>query len=174
MRRSFCDTQQWMCICSVDPNSEDHSSGFPAALRRPTSETYEQAVARLRIARQEFHEEMARQYQLAMDEYLPSKSFDRYEQKRDFCRQVAEDMRAIGVAIRCPNTGLDAALTADASRRGSAGIFRLRATGSQSKLTFSSVRPFAMQIVPHYVRIEPFAHKWIHREDGPAGDAQQR
>ncbi|WP_145027834.1 hypothetical protein [Caulifigura coniformis] len=126
-------------------------------------------VEQLRRAREVFYEAVASRFEEPLQKHLRSLAQDSYEEKKTLARWINGELRNLGLAVKCPKTGLDSMLCVSRDRATSTGAFRLRPFVDNTRRTVSSVELFPMHLTPHFERIEPFADKWrsnLRDEDG--------
>ncbi len=132
---------------------------------KPTS--YEMLSARLREARIVFHECVAMRIEGPLRIEMQSAPHGSFVEKQQIANWVNGDLRLLGLAVKCPNTGLDSTIGVDHGSNAAVGRFRLRPFEDSKRRTFSSVNVFPVELVPHFQRREPLAKNWTD-------DAQRR
>lgn len=137
------------------------------------NESYEEIAVRLREARQVFHECVAQQLTQPLHQQMLAMPHETYEEKKNLAIWVNCELRAIGAALRCPNTGEATTLRVDRGSSKGDGRFRLSPFIESSRRTFSSVAVFPITLMPHYERFEPLAGTWVDRTQQSTADTKE-
>ena len=128
-----------------------------------TDSSIEDTLVRLKRARHVFHELLASQVTSPMNDHLTTIPHDRYEDKKSMAVWINGELRELGLAIKCPNTGKDTMLCVDRQNVPTQGRFRLRPISDGSRRTYTSSRLFPLTLTSHFERIEPFTRQWVDR-----------
>jgi len=113
----------------------------------------------------EFRTEVARQLGPAMNAHLKKMPQDSYAEKQALASWVNGQLRALGLAIKCPKTGRPANLVADIKQAGSdVSRFRLEIRDERGKKTrtFASRELPELELMEDEPRQEPLL-KWSER-----------
>jgi len=98
----------------------------------------------------------------AFNQVLSERKHDTITQKQKLCSWANEQLRNLGLAARCPETGQPAILHVGPGRHPESGMFQIELLGSRQR-TRSSNNLFAIQLTPISERKEPIAELWKHR-----------
>lgn len=139
-------------------------------------DNYASFAGRLRKARQLFHQLVAEQLAEPLNEQLRSTPHDSLEQKQQLARWTNAELRALGVAIRCPKTGEAAMLHAHSGNHPKRGRFQigLIEVDSGRKKTVSSPELLTLELMAHPMRREPLAEYWARRVSGNGDQGRGR
>ena len=118
-------------------------------------EKTEDAITRLRLAREEFHKCVCTQIQGMLSVEFSSMPHATIDEKRTAASWVNAQLRTLGLAIECPQTGQDTMLKVVSDVGGGHPRFQLRSFGTDPKGTHSSTAPIPLTLTPHFDRIEP-------------------
>lgn len=122
--------------------------------------SYEKLSETLREARAVFHECVAMRIEGPLRMKMQSTPHDSFVEKQNMASWVNGELRHLGLAVKCPNTGLDSTISVDHGSNAVFGRFRLRPFEDSKRRTFSSVNVFPVELVPHFQRKEPLARNW--------------
>lgn len=134
------------------------ASGLPA--------DYEEFTAAARALGRCFHCELATAMQPRLNSHLRTLPSDTYAEKQYIATWVNEQLRELGLAIRCPKTGKPANLIADVQAgEDSASRFRLdvRTDEGGRTRTFSSRDLFDLELMEDATRQEPLSRRFRNR-----------
>ena len=149
-----------------------NKDGLEAKLRRITElvaprdrETYGALHKRLAEARELFHDLLAERLTEGFNAHLASLPSQTMEQKQQLTRDANADLRALGLAVKCPKTGQPAVLHADRGNHPAEGRFQVALISAESnrKRTLSSPQLFSVELMGHPTRREPLAEHWAER-----------
>ncbi|MDL1904525.1 hypothetical protein FBT69_06900 [Synechococcales cyanobacterium CNB] len=151
--------------------TEKEPKGIDAKLRRIEQlfaerkrDDYESLRARLTEARELFHDALAERFAAAFNAHLAAQPHETLAEKRDLTREANADLRALGLAVRCPRTGEPAMLQTDSGYRPEAGRFQLLLlrSGEQFK-SKTSTSLFRVDLMAYPNRREGAAEYWAER-----------
>ena len=127
---------------------------------------YESAFARLQAASTTFHKELALAFEPLFNQKLREMPHDDLESKRRVCTWANEQLRMLGLTIRCPTTQRPAILVAIGSGESeNAGRFRLETRDPDGRVarTVSSADVPELNLMEQPVREESFARSYRPR-----------
>lgn len=162
--------------------TEKEPKGIDAKLRRIEQlfaerkrDDYESLRARLTEARDLFHDAMAERFTEAFNAHLAAQPQATLAEKQALSRDANADLRALGLAVRCPKTGDPAMLHGDRGYRPDAGRFQLLLlhSGGHTK-TKSSTSLFQVDLMGFPNRREPLAEYWASRTQGEKKSPRSR
>lgn len=137
-------------------------------LTAKNNEMFEASSKRFQEARELFHEELAEQFAGPLNEELKRMPKESCEEKQALCRWANAELRALGLAVKCPKTGEAAALHVLPSPRENARFqFELidHAHGRHRTITSTQLPVIALRSRPQ--RREPQAEYWRNRLGDP-------
>lgn len=131
-----------------------------ALLEPDASQPFSRRISRLKNLRQLVHEEIASELQDAFNAQIRSMPHQTYPQQRALVIWVNSQLRDLGLAVRCPKTGLPGILIADTSSPDSTvGRIRMdvRDDSGRRIRTHIFALPLALSIMPDRERVEGLA-----------------
>ena len=152
-----------------------HLEKLNILLTEKPDSNYEYVATRLREARQVFHELVAEQLQESLRTEMQSMPHQSYEEKKMLAVWTNNELREMGVAIKCPKTGKAATLQVDPGSNATiVGRFLLRPYGDRNHRTYCSVNVFPVSLVPHFERTESFSVKFVKTDTNRDRQEPQR
>jgi len=126
------------------------------------SGSYSTVASRLREVRELVHEEIAERLSKPLNEHLAQIPHATLHEKQDLARFANAEMRCLGVAIRCPKTGLPAMLHANSGHDATKGRFQFSVIDHKphpTRTVTSQTLPMLV-LMPHFTRKEPLVDYW--------------
>jgi hypothetical protein len=116
----------------------------------------------LHHARELFHQLVAERFAPAFNTHLASMPRGSLQEKQALAVHANEELRRLGLAIKCPKTGQPAALQADTGRHPEAGRYRIALLAGEPtrKKTTSSAELYTVELMARPDRREPLAERW--------------
>lgn len=152
-----------------------HLDKLNLLLTEKPDSNYEYVATCLREARQVFHELVAEQLQESLRTEMQSMPHQSYEEKKRLAVWTNNELREMGVAIKCPKTGKAATLQVDPGGNATiVGRFLLRPYGDRTHRTYCSANLFPVSLMPHFERTESFAAKFVQTATNSDGQKPER
>lgn len=151
-------------------NMESLLGELGAAMTPRVGEQYQEVRDRLRRASEAFHNLLAAELSGPFNAHFREAPKATLDEKRELARQSNADLRQLGVAIKCPKTGLPAFLGADGSRNEDRGRFQLcMKRDGKKRLTLTRARAFEVELMGHlrhdHVQRQAEIGAWTARVD---------
>lgn len=126
---------------------------------------YESLRDRLTEARELFHDMLAERFTEAFNAHLAAQPQATFREKQALTRDANADLRALGLAIRCPRTGEPADFHADVGHKPAEGRFMVALVSNDRdrKRTVSSQHLFQVELRGNPNRREGGAEYWARR-----------
>jgi hypothetical protein len=130
-------------------------------------ESYAERYAAIQKIRHAFHREMASAVEAPLNAHVAHKPQTKPEERKDLAGWINQQLRDIGLAVRCPKTGNPASLIVDWQYADDPEIrrFRFAIRSESGKSCHTAARrelPY-LHLTEHAPRIEPFA-KYYRRK----------
>jgi hypothetical protein len=132
----------------------------PAATSPAMSEgEYQTVYETIRREVEQYRSDVAKRFTPIFNARFASTPHQSYEQKKALCRWANEQLRELGLAVKCPKTGLPAIYVADTGPHPERGRFRLKVTTEDGKLrhTLTALEVPTVELMPDPPRREKFA-----------------
>jgi hypothetical protein len=135
-------------------------------------ERYADRYAAIQNIRHAFHREMALVLQPVLNEHIPGRPQDSAKERQELAAWINEQLRNIGLAVKCGKTGRPASIVVDSQDRAHSDItrFRFSTRSENGKYSHTSTAQNLgeLELTEHNPRIEPLA-KFVRRKrlDGP-------
>ena len=143
-----------MTLDSTPPTTDSVELLFTLLTPSKVEKT-EDVIARLRLAREEFHKCVCTQIQGMLSAEFSGMPHATIDEKKTASSWVNAQLRTLGIAIRCPQTGMDTMLKVVSDVGGGHPRYQLRSFGTDPTATYSSTVPIPLTLTPHFDRIEP-------------------
>lgn len=124
---------------------------------------YDRRYAQLTALRHVAHEEIAQALQPVFDQRLHEMPQSDLESKRQLCSWANDQLKTLGLAVRCEKTGRPGILVANPYRVGDQGgryRLELRDEGGRMSRSYSGNNLPPLRLMEHSIRREPFAAKY--------------
>ena len=135
---------------------------------------YARHYAKVRSIRQAFHLELAAALAPALNEHVVGLPQDTPEERQEMVAWINQQLRDIGLAVKCPTTGQPAVLVVDRQDRQHPEItrFRFSVRSPEGKQSHTAARRNLgeLELTEHRPRIEPLSK--FFRKEGPGGPQQ--
>lgn len=99
-----------------------------------------------------------------MNAKLRAMPHDDYKEKQRLTVWLNSELLSFDIAVKCPNTGLPCSINLQHGWKETAGLFRLRPFGDNTRRTFNSGDLFALTLVPRPLSKTRF-DRWVERLD---------
>jgi hypothetical protein len=123
-------------------------AGMGRTRRQPVGEDPEALYLELLAQSVSFRERLAARYASAVNTFLRSLPIETIGEKREAVRAVNGRLRSLGLAIRCPKTGLPARLVAHPGNHPEQGRFQIEILGAERRRTVSAPEPPPLELMP--------------------------
>ena len=140
----------------------------PRGAKPASADDYESTYDAIRRDAERFKGDLCTRLAPVFNARFVATPHGKYEQKKALCRWANDQLRQIGLAVRCPKTGLPAIFVADTGPYPERGRFRLKVTMPDGRLrhTLSTLEAPTVELIPDPPRREKFA-EWS-KDDRPA------
>lgn len=148
-----------LCVLSLDDFratdlnvSASELSELLAIVNPVPNESYADAAARLKAARESVENVIISQIQALFVDTVRTTPHSSPEERKSLARWINAECSALGLAVRCPNTGLPCTIVTAPTENPEVVRFRFRPFGDLGRRTFSSVELPEIVLMPHLVR----------------------
>ena len=150
--------------------AKDHASKVTELLATNVGTEYSSAAKWASDLKDAVSELIGQRLEPAFNQTLSSMPQETLANKQDICRFANQELRNLGLAIRCPRTGQPASLHADRGNNHKAGVFQIELLGSESarRKTKHSSKLFPFELMSRPVRVEGLANFWATKVDSDA------
>lgn len=142
-----------------------------------SSRRFDARFTELMELRTRVHEHIAREFEPLLNAHVAQLPQSTAAEKQVLVRRVNDVIRALGLAIKCPKTGMPGMLHADHGANAPNGRFQIHVFGSSlGRARSMSARDlFQLTLIPDVSRRHPLAEYWSKRiSSRPGPDLQNR